>query len=83
MSQSEEIVSLLREIRDNQQRALAHQQEQLEIARSQLDRSVRQVTESIELQREAMARFRRVARVALPAVLVCIAMIVYLLVRYF
>lgn len=81
--QNDDIRTLLAEIRDNQRLALQRQEEQLAIAREQLDRSRRQIEESIALQRQAVERARSIARVALPAILVCVAMIVYLLVRYF
>ncbi len=82
MSEREEVIALLREIRDNQREALDRQAEQLEIARSQLERSASQVSESIRLQREAVDRFRTVGRLALPAILVCIGLILYLFLRY-
>lgn len=77
-----EILELLREIRDNQKLALERQAAQLETAREQLDRSRNQVEESIVLQRQAVDRFKRVTRIAVPGIALCIAMIVYLLVRY-
>jgi len=82
MSNSDEILQLLIEIRDNQRESLRRQDEHLEIARQQLERARTQLTESIALQREAMAKARTIGRIALPAILVCIGLIVYLIVRY-
>ncbi len=58
------------------------QEEHLEIAREQLERARVQITESIDRQREALAKARTIGRIALPAVLFCIALITYLIVRY-
>lgn len=83
MSDGSDIKQLLVEIRDNQALALQRQEEQLQIARSQMARSQNQIDESVRLQREAVERFKKVARIAVPGIVLCIAMIVYLLVRYF
>ena len=76
------ITSLLGEIRDNQRQALDHQRAQLDIARSHFEQAKAQIAESLKLQREAVSRTRTVIKVALPALLFCIAAIVYLAVRY-
>lgn len=83
MSEREEIVALIKEIRDNQRLALARQEEHLEVARQQLERSRSQVEESIQLQRAAVARVKNISRIALPALVLCLGLIVYLMVRYF
>jgi len=83
MSEKDEIIKLLTEIRDNQRRSLQRQEEHLVLAREQSDRSRNQVAESIGLQRQAMDRFRKLSRVALPAMALCIVLIFYLLIRYF
>jgi hypothetical protein len=82
VSEREEIVALVREIRDNQRLALARQEEHLELARQQLERSRTQVAQSIELQKAAVARVKHLARIALPAIVLCLGLIVYLIVRY-
>jgi hypothetical protein len=74
------ITSLLGEIRDNQRQALEQQRAHLEIGH--FDQAKAQIAESLKLQREAVARTRTVIRVALPALLFCIAAIVYLWWRY-
>ena len=83
MNQDDEIKDLLIEIRDNQKLSLQRQKEHLEIARQQVDRANRQVTESIELQKLAIAKARQVARIAIPGIILCIALIIYLVVVYF
>lgn len=83
MADNNEIISLLNEIRDNQREALALQKEQVAIAAEQIERSRTQVTESIELQKQAVDRFRTVFRIAVPGIAFCIAMILYLIIRYF
>jgi hypothetical protein len=82
MSDKDEIRDLLKEIRDNQRLALQRQEEYLAIAREQMDRSRGQVQESIELQRQAIRRAKSVTRIAIPGIAVCIALIIYLMVKY-
>ena len=82
MSEREDIVALVKEIRDNQRLALARQEEHLEVARQQLERSRSQVEESIQLQRAAVARVKGITRVALPGIALCVALILYLMIRY-
>lgn len=82
MSRENEIKLLLTEIRDNQRLSLTRQEEQLAIARQQVERAGKQVTESIELQKAAMARLKQVARVAIPGIALCIALIIYIFTKY-
>ena len=83
MSDSPEIRDLLIEIRDNQRLSLRRQEEHLAIAREQIERSRNQVQESIALQRQAIERVRRVSWIAIPGIVLCVLLIVYLLVKYF
>jgi hypothetical protein len=83
MNRDDEIKDLLIEIRDNQKLSLQRQEEHLEIARQQVDRANRQVTESIELQKLALTKAKQVARIAIPGIILCIALIIYLVVVYF
>ena len=83
MSHENEIKDLLIEIRDNQKLSLQRQEEHLEIARKQVERANKQVTESIELQKLAITKAKQVARIAIPGIILCIALIVYLVVMYF
>jgi hypothetical protein len=77
------IVALLGEIRDSQREMLERQRAQLEIAQTHLLHAKEQVAESLKLQREAVARARLAARVAVPGIVVCVAAIAYLVFRYF
>lgn len=83
MSDRDDIRELLVEIRDNQRLSLQRQEEHLEIARKQIERSSSQVQESIELQRLAIGRVKKISRIAIPGILICVVLIVYLLVKYF
>ncbi len=77
-----EIVEFLRRIEANQQQALAAQQEQLALVRSQIERSERTIAESVGLQRIAVARQSQVRNFVLPVVLLLVALLVYLMVRW-
>ncbi len=77
------IVSLLGEIRDNQREMLEQQRIQLETAQKHLEQAKAQVAESLALQREGVSRARTMTRIALPAILLCILAIGYLVFRYF
>jgi len=83
VSDRDEIRDLLIEIRDNQRASLKKQDEHLAVAREQIDRARGQVQESIELQRQAIEKVKRISRVAVPGIVLCIGLIVYLLVKYF
>ena len=76
------IASLLSEIRDNQREALQQQRAQLEVAQTHLEQAKTQIAESLKLTREAISRQRTITRIAIPALLFCIAAIVYIAVRY-
>jgi len=82
MSDKDDIRELLTEIRDNQRLSLQRQEEHLAIAREQIERSRGQVQESIELQRQAIDRVKKISRIAVPGIAICIVLIIYLLVRY-
>lgn len=82
MSNEDEIKALLIEIRDNQRLSLERQDEHLAIARQQVERARKQVSESIELQKLGLARAKQVARVAIPGIIVCVVLIFYLIVTY-
>lgn len=79
MNTEEELKQILIEIRDNQHKALQQQRDHLEIARKQLERSNTQVNESIGLQKQAMARFKLISMIAIPIILLCIGLIIYLM----
>ncbi|MDF2180663.1 hypothetical protein [Neptuniibacter sp. CAU 1671] len=83
MADNDAILDLLREIRDNQKQALARQEEHLAIAKEQIERTRLQMDTSIKLQQQAVQRFQKVSRIAIPGIVICVLMILYLLLRYF
>jgi hypothetical protein len=76
------ITTLLAEIRDHQRQALDQQRTHLEIARNHFEQARGQIAESLKLQQEAVRRQRTLSWIALPALLFCIAAVVYLWWRY-
>jgi type VI protein secretion system component VasF len=78
-----EILATLREIRDDQRELLTQIKAQRDMAAEQMAQSRARVEESVGLQREALRRQRTITVVALPALLLCIAAIAWLLLRYF
>jgi cytochrome c-type biogenesis protein CcmH/NrfG len=82
MTDKDEIIELLRRIEANQLRALEAQQEQLTLARAQVERAEQRVAESISLQKVAVQRQAKAAIVFLPVVVALLALLVYLLVRW-
>ena len=79
----QQILATLREIRDGQQELLAQLKAQRALAEEQMAQSRARIDESMGLQREALRRQGSITRVALPAILACIAAIAYLVLRYF
>ncbi|HBH39516.1 MAG TPA: hypothetical protein DDX06_14165 [Curvibacter sp.] len=79
----QDILATLREIRDDQRELLTQIQAQRALAEQQIAQSKQRIEESVGLQREALRRQRTITVVALPALLLCIAAIVWLLLRYF
>jgi CHASE3 domain sensor protein len=82
-NESPEILATLREIRDGQRELLDQIKAQRALAEEQMRQSRERVEESMGLQREALRRQRTITVVALPALLVCIAAIAWLVLRYF
>jgi hypothetical protein len=76
-------LQVLREIRDGQQRIIELMTAQQALAEAQLKRSRDSIEESVGLQRLALQRQRTITLVAVPGILVCIAAIGYLVLRYF
>lgn len=83
MNSEDELRNLLREIRDNQNESLKLQRQHVDYAKQQLERSRTQIEESIGLQRQAIAKTRLIIAIAIPGIVFCIVLIVYLLARYF
>lgn len=76
-------LQLLREIRDGQQKMIELMTAQQALAEEQVKRSRDSIEESVGLQRLALQRQRTITLVAVPGILVCIAAIGYLVLRYF
>jgi hypothetical protein len=81
--QDEEQLDLLREIRDGQQTIIELLSAQRMLAEEQIKRSRDSIEESVGLQRLALQRQRTITLVAVPGILICIAAIGYLVLRYF
>lgn len=76
-------LEILKEIRDGQREVIATLVAQRTLAEEQLRRSQERIDQSIELQKEGLRRQRAVTLIAVPGILVCIAAIAYLVLRYF
>ena len=82
MTENDGITELLTRIEENQRKALEAQQQHLQIAQAQLDRSNKTIQESIELQRVAVARQAIVTKFVIPVIIVLLALLGYLLVKW-
>ena len=85
MSQENEqqILEVLREIRDGQREMLGLLAAQRVAAEEQVKKSRESIAESVALQRLGLARQRTVTLIVVPGILACIAAIAYLVWRYF
>lgn len=79
----QQILDVLREIRDGQREALKAMEEHRALVREQIQISRNNVAESVGLQRLGLQRQRTVTLIAVPGILACIAAIAYLVLRYF
>lgn len=82
MEQHDKIIDLLTRIEQNQVKALQAHEERLALARAQLERSNRNISESIELQRVAVARQAQVRNIALPLIVLLLFLLGYLLLKW-
>lgn len=82
MSENEEIISLLTRIEENQRKALAVQQRQLEMAQAQLERTDKTIQESLQLQRAAVSRQSEIAKILFPLIGILLLLLVYLLFKW-
>jgi hypothetical protein len=82
MTSEDELRELLSEIRDNQRLAIQHQMEQIALLREHHALAKKQITDSMNLQKQAMSRFKALSMLVLPAIAVCLALVLYLIVRY-
>ena len=88
MEYHERIIELLTRIEQNQLRALQVQQEalqgqqqQLALTHAQLERSNRDIGQSIELQHLSVKRQAQIRNVAMPLIGVLVLLMLYLLVK--
>jgi hypothetical protein len=79
----QQILEVLREIREGQREALSVMEKQRALVEAQINVSRDRVEESVGLQRLALKRQRTVTLIAVPGILACIAAIAYLVLRYF
>ena len=82
MSEDNRIVDLLARIEENQRKALEAQQQHLQVAQAQLERSNTTIRESIELQRLAVSRQGQVTRFVVPLICVLLFLLGYLLIKW-
>jgi len=82
MSREDEMVQLLTDVRDTQREAAARQREHLDLARAEAERMRRIADESVALQRTAIERMKRVGQIVLPLIVVLMALVVWLIVKY-
>lgn len=75
LAEQKKIVALLEAGRESQQ-------ESLRFLRERFEHDARIRDESVALQRNAVERFRKLSYVVLPLIALCVALIVWLMVRY-
>jgi hypothetical protein len=79
---SQEIAELLTEIRDHLREGSKRQTETLEFLRAQAERSKVVVDHSVSLQELAIRRQRSLQVFAVPIVVMCIGVLVWLIFKY-
>ena len=82
MSENDRIIDILGHIEDNQRKAMEIQQQHLQIAQAQLDRSNKTIQESIELQRIAVSRQAQMTKFVVPIIVALLVVLGYLLVKW-
>jgi hypothetical protein len=69
-------------MRQAQRELLAKQDETLQFLHEAAEETKKVRSEAIALQKQAMARAKLITSLAIPAILACVAMLVYLAVKY-
>lgn len=82
MNENDRVIELLERIEANQRKALEAQQQHLQIAQAQLDRSNKTIQESVELQRAAVSRQAQALKLIVPIIVALLALLGYLLVKW-
>ena len=77
-----QILEVLEAVRQGQQELLARQEESLAFIRKEAEKSAQIRETALTLQRQAIARARRVGRFAFAGILICTSLAVYLIVKY-
>jgi hypothetical protein len=81
-SHQQDMVALLREIRDDQRAMLEQLSAQRALIEEQVKRSRESIAESISLQKLAIERQRAITLFAMVGIVGCVAAILYLVIRY-
>jgi hypothetical protein len=82
MEKHDEILEALKRIEANQVKALQVQQEHVAIARAQIERSERAISESVALQKVSVRRQAFAIKVALPLTILLLVLLGYLLIKW-
>ncbi len=82
MSEKDEIIFLLTRMDESLRKGLEVQQQQLDLAQAQLERSNQSIRESLELQRAAVSRQSQIIKFVLPLIVVLLLLLGYVLVRW-
>ena len=82
MENHDEILEALKRIEANQVKALQVQQEHVAIARAQIERSERAISESVALQKVSVQRQAFAIKVALPLTILLLVLLGYLLIKW-
>ena len=82
MEPHDEILEALKRIEANQIKGLQVQQEHVALARAQIERSERTISESVALQKLSVKRQGLATRVALPLIVLLLVLLGYLLIKW-
>jgi len=82
MQNEQETLHTLREIRDGQRQIIELLTAHKAMAEEEMRRSQERIDESIGLQKRAVGAQGLILRIALPAVIACVALIFYLNYKY-
>jgi hypothetical protein len=77
-----EILETLKELRQTQLDMIARQEEAFQFLRDEAEKSTKIREEAILLQKQAVARAKRIGYFALPLILICAGLIVYMILKY-
>ena len=79
VTESAEVVAILKRMEQAQQKALELQAEQLTLARGQMERTEARIHESLALQKAAVSRQAQAIKVLVPIIIVVLLLIGYLI----